>query len=183
MVAYKHDSCLYYPMARLEQLLATQALAVADRVREAAEAASAQEGSGPAALVHLQAHPGGSVVDLERVVRLTQTGAGRLVDRLVAAGLVERRAGRDARTQALWLTRAGTTAASRILERRAAAVAPLLEPLTSAERADLERLLARVVLGLAHDRPGALTVCRLCDRSACYSGPGCPLDHTTHSIS
>src|SRR5882724_7174610 len=85
---------------RLEQLLATQALAVADRVREAAEAASAQEGSGPAALVHLQAHPGGSVGDLERVVRLTQTGAGRLVDRLVAAGLVERRAGRDARTQA-----------------------------------------------------------------------------------
>jgi hypothetical protein len=62
-------------------------------------------------------------------------------------------------------------------------VAPLLEPLTPAERADLEGLLARVVLGLAHDRPGALTVCRLCDRSACYSGPGCPLDHTTHSIS
>jgi DNA-binding MarR family transcriptional regulator len=166
---------------RLEQLLATQALAVSDRVRQATEAASAQEGAGPAGLVHLRAHPGGSVSDLERVIHLTQTGTGRLVDRLVTAGLVERRAGRDGRTHALWLTRAGDTAAGLVLERRAEAVAPLLAPLTAAERADLERLLARIVGSLAHDRPSALTVCRCCDRTACYSGPGCPLDHTTEA--
>jgi DNA-binding MarR family transcriptional regulator len=164
---------------RLEQLIATQALAVSDRVREAAEAASAQEGAGPAALVHLRAHPGGSISDLERVIRLTQTGTGRLVDRLVAAELVERRAGRDGRTQALWLTPAGDAAAALLLERRAAAVAPLLAPLSASERADLERLMTRIVSGLARDLPSALTVCRLCDREACYSGPGCPLDHTS----
>jgi DNA-binding MarR family transcriptional regulator len=166
---------------RLEQLLATQALAVSDRVRDAAERASAQEGAGPAALVHLSAHPGGSISDLERVIRLTQTGAGRLVDRLVEAGLVERRAGRDARTQALWLTDAGQTAAALVLERRADAVAPLLAPLTAAEQEDLERLLARIVGGLADDQRSALAVCRLCDRRACYSGPGCPLAHTTRA--
>ena len=167
---------------RLEQLLATQALAVSDRVREVTQAASGQEGSGPAALVHLKAYPGGSVGDLERVVGLSQTGAGRLVDRLVAAALVERRPGRDARTQALSLTRAGSRLAGRILEQRTTAVAPLLEHLTPAERTDLERLLERVVAGLAHDRPGALTVCRLCDREVCCSGPGCPLDHTTRAV-
>lgn len=166
---------------RLEQLLATQALAVADRVREATQAASAQEGSGPAALVHLKAHPGGSVSDLERVVGLSQTGAGRLVDRLVEAGLVDRRAGRDGRTQALSLTRKGLSVAARVLELRATAVAPLLEHLTPEERFDLERLLERIVQGLAHDRPGALRVCRLCDRAACYSDPGCPLDHTAQA--
>jgi DNA-binding MarR family transcriptional regulator len=165
--------------SRLEQLLATQALAVADRVREATQAASAQEGSGPAALVHLKAHPGGSVGDLERVVGLSQTGAGRLVDRLVAAALVERSPGRDARTHALSLTRSGSRTAARILEQRTRAVAPVLEHLTPGERADLERLLERIVEGLAHDRTAALTVCRLCDREACCSGPGCPLDHTT----
>lgn len=166
---------------RLEQLLATQALAVVDRVREATQAASAQEGSGPAALVHLKAHPGGSVGDLERVVGLSQTGSGRLVDRLVEAGLVERRPGRDARTQALSLTRKGLTAAARVLELRTKAVAPLLEHLTPSERLDLERLLGRIVEGLAHDRSSALTVCRLCDRAACYSGPSCPLDHATQA--
>jgi DNA-binding MarR family transcriptional regulator len=163
---------------RLEQLVAAHALAVVDRVRDATQAAIAQEGSGPAALVHLGAHPGGSVGDLERVVGLTQTGAGRLVDRLVEAGLVERRPGRDARTHALWLTSEGSAAAARVLEGRAEAVAPLLEHLTPSERVDLERLLDRLVAGLAHDRPGALRVCRLCDRTVCCSGPGCPLDHT-----
>ena len=166
---------------RLEQLLATQALAVVDRVRPATQAAVAQEGSGPAALVHLMAHPGGSVGDLERVVGLSQTGAGRLVDRLVAAGLVERGTGRDARTQSLSLTHDGLTAAGRILECRAAAVAPMLEHLTPSERVELERLLGRLVEGLAQDRPGALRVCRLCDRAACCAGPGCPLDHTTRA--
>jgi DNA-binding MarR family transcriptional regulator len=168
---------------RLEQLLAAQALAVVDRVRDATQAASAQEGSGPAALVHLKAYPGGSVGDLERVVGLSQTGTGRLVDRLVEAGLVERRAGRDARTQALSLTRTGSRTAARIRELRARAVAPLLEHLTPSERNELERLLERIVEGLAHDRPSALTVCRLCDREACRSGPGCPLDHTTMAAS
>jgi DNA-binding MarR family transcriptional regulator len=168
---------------RLEQLLATQALAVVDRVREATQSAVAQEGSGPAAIVHLMAHPGGSIGDLERVVGLSQTGAGRLVDRLVDVGLVERRPGKDARTQALSLTGAGATAAVRILEARAEAVAPMLEHLTPPERADLERLLGRLVEGLARDRPSALTVCRLCDRAACYSGEGCPLDHTTQAAS
>jgi DNA-binding MarR family transcriptional regulator len=168
---------------RLEQLLATQALAVTDRVHAATQAASAQEGSGPAALVHLKAHPGGSVGDLERVVGLSQTGAGRLVDRLVEADLVERRPGRDARTQALSLTRKGSRAAARILEQRAAAVAPVLAHLTPSERLELEHLLGRVIEGLAHDRPGALTVCRLCDREACCSGAGCPLDHTTRAAS
>lgn len=116
-----------------------------------------------------------------RVVGLSQTGAGRLVDRLVEAGLVERRAGRDGRTQALSLTHKGLSAAARVLELRAEAVTPLLEHLTSDERLDLERLLERIVQGLAHDRPGALRVCRLCDRAACYSGPGCPLDHTAQA--
>jgi DNA-binding MarR family transcriptional regulator len=164
---------------RVEQLLATQALAVVDRMREATKAAIAQEGSGPAALVHLGAHPGGSVADLERVVGLTQTGTSRLVDRLVEAGLVERRRGKDARTHMLSLTNAGSAAAARVLEGRAKAVAPLIEHLTPSERIDLERLLGRIVERLAHDRRGALTVCRLCDRTACCSGPGCPLDHTT----
>jgi hypothetical protein len=58
-------------------------------------------------------------------------------------------------------------------------LAELLAPLSEAEREQLEPLLEKIVSGLADDRPGALTVCRQCDRGACYSQSGCPLDHTT----
>jgi DNA-binding MarR family transcriptional regulator len=163
---------------RLEQLVAVFGLAVADRLREQMESESRLEGSGPSALVHLRAHPGGSIGDLQQVVGLTQTGAGRLVERLVEAGLVERRAGRDARTRALWLSTEGEATAQLLLQRRREAMNPLLEPLDEAERADLERLLTRVAHRLAADRPAALKVCRMCDRTACRSGAGCPLEHT-----
>jgi DNA-binding MarR family transcriptional regulator len=127
----------------------------------------------------LSAHPGGSISDLQSVIGLTQTGTSRLVERLVKTGLVERRAGRDARTQSLWLTVDGEARAELLLQRRREVMEPLLEPLTATERADLERLLGRLVGGLAFDRSTALSVCRMCDRSACRAGPGCPLEHTT----
>jgi hypothetical protein len=56
----------------------------------------------------------------------------------------------------------------------------LVSVLQPGERAALEPLLEELVAALARDRPGALTVCRLCDRSACCGAAGgCPLDHTT----
>src|SRR5215208_1659212 len=57
-------------------------------------------------------------------------------------------------------------------------LATLLAPLSGGERERLTPLLEKIVSGLAGDRPQALTVCRLCDRSACCREPGCPLDHT-----
>jgi MarR family transcriptional regulator, negative regulator of the multidrug operon emrRAB len=156
-------------MDRLANLLGVTALVAADRMRIA---------SRDAALVHLQAWPGGSIEDLRRVLRLSQPAAVRLVDRLAADGLLERRAGRDARTRSLQLTPAGDAEAGAVLDRRGEALEALLAPLAEDERARLTPLLERLVSTLAHDRPGALTTCRLCDRGACTSGPGCPLEHT-----
>jgi DNA-binding MarR family transcriptional regulator len=154
---------------RLINLLGAQALALADRLGAA---------SAPAALVHLCAYPGTSPGALRTVLGITDSGATRLVDRLVAAGLAERTAGGDGRSIAVHPTEAGRAAADEALGRRRAALARALEPLDGAERARLETLLDKVVAGLADDRPGALVVCRLCDRDACCAEPGCPLDHT-----
>jgi DNA-binding MarR family transcriptional regulator len=164
---------------RVGQVLGVTALAVMDRLR-AGVAAGATVGEVEAgALVHVQAWPGGSVGDLAGVVGLSQPAAVRLVDRLVEQDLLRREAGPDRRTVALVLTEAGSRAADAVLVARAEALAPLLAELSPRERATLERLLGRVVAGLAVDRPGAVRVCRLCDREACTSGPGCPLEHTT----
>jgi len=161
-------------MDRLAQLLGVTALAAADRLRDALP----QGGSAPAALVHLQAHPGESVEGLRRVLGISQPATVRAVDRLAADGLLERRPGPDRRTLALHLTAAGQAAATAALEQRAGALGGMLEALGPDERAALAPLLERLVAALADDRPGALRVCRMCDRDACTSEPGCPLDHT-----
>jgi DNA-binding MarR family transcriptional regulator len=164
---------------RLANLLGVAALAAGDRLRSAVEAELAQGGSAPAALVHLQAYPGEPVEGLRRVLGISQPATVRVVDRLAAHGLLERRPGRDRRTLALHLTAVGEEAASAVLAERGASLGSLLAVLDPAERAALEPLLERLVAALADDRPGALNVCRLCDRHACRNAPGCPLDHTT----
>jgi DNA-binding MarR family transcriptional regulator len=169
---------MHCSMDRLANLLGVAALAATDRLRGAVERGLAPGGSAPAALVHLQAHPGDSVEGLRQVLGVSQPAAVRVVDRLVAEGLAERRPGRDRRTLALHLTAAGQRSATELLERRTESLTALLGALEPEERAALEPLLERLVAALADDRPGAVRVCRLCDREACTRTPGCPLEHT-----
>ena len=117
--------------------------------------------------------------ELSEEVYLPQPSLSRLVDRLVADGLVSRSRGADARSRLLCLTRAGQGRADRILALRDDALGRTVGHLDEDDRRELERLLTLVVGGLAEDHPTALTVCRLCDRDACAEEPGCPLDHTT----
>jgi MarR family transcriptional repressor of emrRAB len=168
---------------RLANLLGVTALVAADRLRAAVEADLGSGGSGPAALVHLQAYPGESVEALRRVLGISQPATVRIVDRLAADGLLERRRGPDRRTLALHLTAAGERAAAGVLAGRARTLDELLDVLTDDERAALTPLLERIVASLAGDRPQARRVCRLCDRGACPADPGCPLEHTVRPAS
>jgi DNA-binding MarR family transcriptional regulator len=164
---------------RVEQLLGVVALAGMDRLR-AAVGDELRLGEAEAyALVHLQAWPGASVGELAGVVGRSQPATVRLVDRLVADGFLRREAGGNRRTVALVLTDGGSRAADGVLAARADALAPLLADLPPRDRAALERVLGRIAAGLADERPSAVHVCRLCDRVACASGPGCPLQHTS----
>jgi DNA-binding MarR family transcriptional regulator len=165
--------------ARLLNLMGVTALAATDRMRAAAEADLPSGGSAPAVLVHLQVHPGASMEELRRVLAISQPATVRAVDRLAAESLLERRAGRDGRTLALHLTPAGDAAASALLRRRAQSLASLLRGLTDEEQAALTPLLERVVASLADAHVEMWHSCRLCDRPACTSGPGCPMRHTT----
>jgi len=163
---------------RLANLLGVAVLAAHDRMRAAVEAELPAGGAAPAALVHLHAHPGETLEALRRVLGISQPATVRAVDRLVAAELLERRPGGDRRSLALHLTATGERAAQRLHVRRTAALDELLGALAPAEREALRPLLERLVASLAAHRAAALTTCRLCDREACTSAPGCPLQHT-----
>jgi MarR family transcriptional repressor of emrRAB len=153
------------------------ALAIADRIQAAAERAGGHGASGPAALAALHGPASGASIDvLRRIVGLTHSGAVRLVDRLAADGLVERRLGADQRSVAVWLTPAGRRAARRVLAQREAAVESALAGLPAGDRAALVGVAERVLPQLV-ERPGdELRLCRICDMDACGRQRGrCPV--------
>lgn len=153
------------------------ALALADRVQAAVTQAGGLGTSGAAALTALNGPAAGASIDvLRRIVGLTHSGAVRLVDRLAAADLVERRVGADQRSVALWLTPSGRRAARRVLAQREAAVESALAPLTAPERAALVRAAEKVLAGLAPEPWAEKRICRLCDTEACGRPRGqCPV--------
>ena len=126
--------------------------------------------------------------DLRRAVGLTPSGAVRLVDRLVAAGLVERRPGHDGRSVALVLTASGRRTARRVLAARAEALDRVLTELSQADRASLTRIAEKLLAALTRDRlaerqhghePSGGWLCRLCDFEACGREHGaCPAART-----
>ena len=165
-------------MSRLENLVGAFSLTVADRLVDETSTRGLSA-SDHAALVTLLAHPDRPVSWLGDVLGLSSSGATRLVDRLVAAGLVTRTVASDSRERRLRLTAAGRRRATTALRARNETLASSIEVLTAAERDELEKLLGRLVSSLTTGRQPALHTCRLCDRDACASGGhACPLDHT-----
>jgi MarR family transcriptional regulator, negative regulator of the multidrug operon emrRAB len=147
-------------------------LALADRL-----AAAEASGSAAEALVALYGRSaGGSIDALARVLGLSHSGTVRLVDRLAAGELVERRRGADHRSAAVYLTPEGRRAARRVLATRATELHFALDVLTDDQQADLARL-AGLVLGALGGPPGAeRRLCRLCDLEACGRSRGrCPV--------
>jgi DNA-binding MarR family transcriptional regulator len=153
------------------------ALVVSDQVADVAASAAGRSDSAPAALaalLHFLDRP--SVDLLRQVLGLTSSGTVRLLDRLAEAGLVERAAATDRRSTAIVLTEAGTAAAEEVCRARAAILERALAPLAPAERAEFDRLIAKMLVGMMRG-PGAVRwICRLCDTGICRGSPdGCPV--------
>lgn len=156
---------------RTANLLGTVGLAVADRIGAAARDILHHTGETPAALVVIGYGLGPSNDELRRILGLSHPGAVRLVDRLLADGLVERRKGRDRRAIALHLTDAGMALREDLLVGRLAAIRPLLEPLTEPEQEALGALLHKLLAGMPTSDLDRCTLCRLCDDRVCTECP------------
>jgi DNA-binding MarR family transcriptional regulator len=87
--------------------------------------------------------------DLMEATMLSSGGMTKRLDRLVEAGLVERRPDPDDRRGTLVrLTRKGRAGIDRALEAHVANEELLLEPLSAADRRSLDHLLRRLLSGL-----------------------------------
>jgi DNA-binding MarR family transcriptional regulator len=164
-------------VTRDANLVGALALAIGDRTSAAmAEAAgvSASAATALSALHHFLDRP---TVDLLRqVLGLTSSGTVRLVDSLVKAGYVRRRAGPDGRSTAITLTASGRAAAKRVAAARQQVLATALAPLTDDERATMTSIVGKVLVGLMRPPGATRWNCRQCDTATCRgTGDGCPV--------
>ena len=156
---------------RTANLLGTLSLAVAARIEETTQAILNHSGETAAALVVIGYGLGPSNDQLRKTLGLSHPGCVRLVDRLVADGLVERQRGEDRRAVALYLTDKGHTARERILKGRIAAIKPFIESLSSGDEQALGAILHKLLGSLETSDQDRCHMCRLCDDSVCIDCP------------
>ncbi|MBX9882698.1 MAG: MarR family transcriptional regulator [Sphingomonas sp.] len=156
---------------RTANLLGAIGLAVADRIAAVALDVMNRAGETPAALIVIGYGLGPSNDQLRRILGLSHPGAVRLLDRLVADGLVERRPARDRRAVALFLTEQGHAVRETLLAERLAAIKPLLSPLSEAEEEALAALLSRLLASLPSSDLERCQLCRMCDDRVCTDCP------------
>ena len=171
--------------ARLVNLVGALTTGLTDAINDAITAVTGLDAMASTALIALLDFlPGGSVRRLSKAVGLTHSGAVRLVDRLVAAGLVARGTGDDARSRSITLTRTGRRLAHRARIARQARIARVIDGVPLEERAMLTGLCERWIGTITRQRleqraadvaPAGGALCRMCDFDACGRAEGtCP---------
>ena len=165
---------------RAGNLIGAFALALTDRMSDAISRQSGLTGSAAAALLLVHHGHVRRIDDLRAPVALSQAGVVRLVDRLVAAGLVRRVVGdaSDRRQVALALTAEGETRASELLQARERAIAGLVGGLKPEEIADVVRACERALAMIAAEHAAPARICRCCDETACDL-TRCPVEIAT----
>jgi MarR family transcriptional regulator, negative regulator of the multidrug operon emrRAB len=161
---------MYSGEERATNLLGALALEAA-RAMSAVHEPVGQAGAAAPALVTIGAYPGRTIEQLRAPLGLSQPGAVRLVERLARAGWVERAGSRGRHGFELRLTDAGQDVVDQLLARRRQELDELLAPLTTGERAQLERLLEKLLAGRTHNRGDLERLCRLCERRVCKRCP------------
>jgi MarR family transcriptional repressor of emrRAB len=160
--------------ARTGNVVGALVLALCDAMLRDTQGQAPEPGPAAAAITLLGHEPGMPIERLRRALRLSHPGAVRLVDRLVADGLVVRQpCPSDRRAVALHLTDAGDRSCAAILAAREKHLARMLDILDRSERETFGHLAEKLLRGLIQDRDHAYSVCRLCDPAACV---GCPVE-------
>jgi DNA-binding MarR family transcriptional regulator len=159
--------------------LGALALRVTDRMQTALTDGGARSESSAAALSAIfQFLESPSIDQLSQVLGLSSSATVRLIDGLVADGLVTRTRASDGRVSAVVLTSRGRRRAKAITGARAAVLDDVLAPLSPTERARFDRLVDKVLIGSVRGPRTKGWICRLCDTAVCGAegrGQPCPV--------
>lgn len=153
--------------SRTANLLGALGIALADAQTSQLAASSGLSPTDAAALNAIGLVPGCSIATVRVALGITHPGTVRTIDRLVTAGLAERRAGVDGRTVGLHLTAQGEQTWLRQSAARLEWLEGIVAQLPRAERADVERVVSSILAAVTGDEESAERICRLCDERRC----------------
>lgn len=158
--------------ASAENIIGAFALAVADGISRDVSAPLGLSVTAAAAIALIGYAPGCSIEGIRGFLRLSHSGAVRLVDRLVEADLAERvPAPADGRVVALKLTSGGAEAWATILSARQGGLTAILNVLSDDEIATLSALAGKVLGAVVRTSDDARHLCRLCNYRICSNCP------------
>ena len=139
--------------ARLLNLVGALATGLTDAVNDGVTEVTGLDPAASTALIALLDFlPGGSVRRLSQVVGLTHSGAVRLLDRLVDAGLVARTTGNRRALPLAHLDRAGRLLGPSRAERGEARIARIVDEVPQRDRAVLTQLCEGLVATITRQR-------------------------------
>ncbi|MFD1718554.1 MarR family winged helix-turn-helix transcriptional regulator [Georgenia deserti] len=163
-------------MERTANLLGAASLALTDLSLSAATQARRLSTSSAAALVSLAAHPGLSVSELGRRVKLSQPAAARMVDSLETAGLVAKvPSSVNRRWVTVRPTRLGSALARQLLTGRNTPLVGVVSKLDESDQQTLAGLLEKLLAHVYAEVGEGQRICRLCDRKSCTRSAPCPV--------
>ncbi len=156
-------------------ILGTLAQTIVDRQSIGMGAVAGFGGHAPAALITLRFYPQRPISFLAHRLRISHPGAVQLVDRLAAAGLVDRVTAVDGRSRHLVLTEQGQTIASAVLAQRRRVLDQALSALGDEACRSLSATLSMMLEALTDDLLTSEFMCRMCDELACPDDR-CPVE-------
>ncbi|NTF40590.1 MarR family winged helix-turn-helix transcriptional regulator [Rhizobium rhizogenes] len=154
---------------RLENLFGAMSLALVDKMEKAFADETGLGPSAIAATVQIGTEPGLTIETLRRLIALSHSATVRLVDQLVASGLVLRAGGveGDKRARSLQLTESGQALFDKSLAARRAVIHRAFKVLGAEETEQLGRLLEKLLPSLVDLGDDQDVVCRVCDQEVC----------------
>jgi DNA-binding MarR family transcriptional regulator len=161
-------------------ILGTLAQTIVDRQAIGMDAVAGFGGNAPAALVSLHYYPDRPIAFLAHRLRISHPGTVQLVDRLAAAGLVERLHAVDGRTRHLRLTDEGEVIAAAVQAQRMRVLERALSSVDDEACQSLVATLAGMLEALTDDLLTSEYMCRLCDERACPDDR-CPVERAEPS--
>jgi MarR family transcriptional regulator, negative regulator of the multidrug operon emrRAB len=166
---------------RTANLLGALACEIAGRLAQMLKDHPNASDSAAAALNVIGFYEGCSNNALSRALRLSHTTTVRLIDKLSAQELVERRPGADGRAVSLFLTERGREQARTVVKDRCVALGQIVDVLSERQRDQFDKLAEILLRSLTTSAEEADHICRLCDDSACPSGD-CPVHQEALSL-
>ena len=161
--------------ARAGNLLGALAIGISDRLQRETEAAAGRSGARAAALATLAQWPPDTIEALRHSLGLTHSATVRVVNGLVADGLVTREHVGGGPAVRPRLTEAGEAEARKVLAARNRALRWIFDGISEDELKRLTPVVERLLQKLTPDFNAGELICRLCELDECPQDR-CPVE-------